>query len=108
MTDDLELVRRLSVLVESVHAVVYFASEPAAAYAELGLRGYFASRAAALGQAGPELVTALFGGCAPDMVSRAVPQVWSIATPGQVQAALLPGVGCGVASAPRRGLAAAG
>jgi hypothetical protein len=41
VTDDLELVRRLGVLVESVHAVVYVASEPAAAYAELALRGYW-------------------------------------------------------------------
>jgi len=93
--DDLALVRRLGVLVESVHAVVYFAPEPMAAYAGLGLRGYwrgyFASRAAPLGAAGPELVTALFGGFAPTMVSRAVPQVWSVASPPQVQAARLAG-----------------
>lgn len=89
--DDLGLVRRLGVLVESVHAVVYFAPEPLAAYAELGLRGYwrgyFASRAAPLGAAGPQFVTALFGGFAPTMVSRAVPHVWSVASPPQVQAA---------------------
>lgn len=93
--EDLELVRRLGVLVESIHAVVYFAPEPQAAYAELGLRGYwrgyFASRAAPLGPAEPELVTALFGGFAPEMVARAVPQVWSVATPQQVQAARLSG-----------------
>ena len=40
MTDSTGLVRRLSVLVESIHAVVYFAPEPQSAYAELGLRGY--------------------------------------------------------------------
>jgi hypothetical protein len=94
--DDLPLVRRLGVLVESVHAVVYFAPEPLAAYAELGLRGYwrgyFASRAAPLGAIGPELVTALFGGFAPTMVERAVPQVWSVASPQQVQAARVDGV----------------
>ena len=88
-------VRRLSVLDESIHAVVYFAPEPQAAYAELGLRGYwrgyFASRAAPLGPAGPELVTALFGGFAPAMVARAVPEVWAVATPQQVQAARLAG-----------------
>jgi len=93
--DDLELVRRLGVLIESIHAMVYFAPEPQAAYAELSLRGYwrgyFASRAAPLGAAGPELVTALFGGFAPQMVARAVPQVWSVATPQQVQAARLAG-----------------
>ena len=92
---DLELVRRLGVLVELIHAVVYLAPEPQAAYAELGLRGYwrgyFASWAAPLGPAGPELVTALFGGFAPEMVARAVPQVWSVAPPPQVQSARLTG-----------------
>ena len=89
--DHLVLIRRLGVLVESVHAVVYFAPEPQAAYAGLGLkgywRGYFASRAAPLGEAGPELVTALFAGFAPAMVARALPAVWGIASPQQVQAA---------------------
>jgi hypothetical protein len=89
--NDGALVRRLGVLVESIHAIVYFAPEPQAGYAELGLRGYwrgyFASRSAALGAAGPELVTALFGGFAPAMVARALPEVWTIASPQQVQAA---------------------
>jgi len=93
--DDFALVRRLGVLVESVHAVVYFAPELTVAYAGLGLRGYwrgyFASRAAPLGAAGPELVTALFGGFAPSMVGRAVPQVWSVASPQQLQAARVAG-----------------
>ena len=93
MADSTGLVRRLSVLVESVHAVVYFAPEPQSAYAELGLRGdwrgYFASRAAPLGAAGPQLVTALFGGFARAMVTRSVPEVWAVASPQQVQAARL-------------------
>ena len=85
MTD---LVRRLAGLTEVLHAVVYFAPEPAERYAALGLRGYwrgyFASRAAALGPASPELVTAVFGGFAPAMVARALPQVWSLASPADV------------------------
>src|SRR5450759_5796707 len=93
MADSTGLVRRLSVLVESIHAVVYFAPEPQSAYAELGLRGYwrgyFASRAAPLGAAGPQLVTALFGGFARAMVTRSVPEVWAVASPQQVQAARL-------------------
>jgi len=68
--DDLELARRLGVLVESVHAVVYFAPEPKAAYAELGLRGYwrgyFAGRAAPLGAPGPS-----------PRCSMALPPPWS-------------------------------
>lgn len=87
--------RRLGALVETIHAVVYFAHEPQVAYAELGLRGYwrryFASRAAPLGTVGPELVTALFGGFAPAMVARALPEVWTVAAPERVQAARLEG-----------------
>lgn len=74
--------------IESVHDVVYFAPEADAAYAEVGLRGwwngYFASRAAALGTPGPAVVTALFHGFAPAMVARAVPKVWTVAEPERV------------------------
>lgn len=95
VSDSLGVVRRLGVLVESVHAVVYFAPEPQALYAKLRLRGYwrgyFASRAAALGPVGPELVTALFGGFAPAMVARALPEVWALASPEQVGQARLAG-----------------
>ncbi len=90
-----EGVRRLGVLVETVHAVVYFAPEPQAEYAALGLRGYwrgyFASRACALGPVGPELLTALLAGFAPGMVARAVPDVWSMAPPATVRQARLSG-----------------
>lgn len=90
-----EAVRRLGVLVETVHAVVYFALEPQTEYAALGLRGYwrgyFASRACALGPVGPELLTALLAGFAPDMVARAVPGVWSVAPPETVRQARLSG-----------------
>jgi hypothetical protein len=105
-TEDTSQVRLLGVLVESIHAVVYFAPEPQAAYSELGLkgywRGYFASRAAPLGAAGPQLVTALFGGFAPAMVGRAVPGVWEVTSPQQVQAARLAGGDGRVAPTARR------
>ena len=97
---DQVLIRRLGVLVETVHAVVYFSPEPQAAYGELGLRGfwrgYFASRSAPLGAVGPALVTALFGGFAPAMVARALPEVWSVASPERVQAARLAGASAGL------------
>lgn len=90
-----ELVRPLGVLVETLHSVVYFAPEPQAKYAELGLRGYwrgyFASRACALGPVGAELLTALLAGFAPAMVARAVPDVWSVASPEDVRLARLSG-----------------
>ena len=86
-------VRRLGQLVECIHAPVYFAPEAQQAYAALGLRGYwrgyFASRAAALGTPSAAEVTRLFGGFAPAMVSRAIPEVWSLTTPTSVLAVRL-------------------
>ncbi|MEH3033170.1 MAG: MarR family transcriptional regulator [Aeromicrobium erythreum] len=69
--------------VETIHDVVYFAPDAKERYGALGLRGYwrgyFASRAGALGTPGAEVVTAAFHGFAPGMVARAVPEVWSLA-----------------------------
>lgn len=88
-------VRRIGAVTETLHAVVYFAPEPLEAYQALGLkgywRGYFASRAGALGPVGPDEVTALFGGFAPFFVARAVPEVWTIASPEAAVAARLGG-----------------
>jgi hypothetical protein len=82
------VVRRLGMLTETIHAVVYFAPEAQEAYARLGLkgywRGYFASRTAALGPVGAEVAAAVLGGFAPSFVERAVPAVWEIAAPGAV------------------------
>jgi hypothetical protein len=72
-------------LFEPLHAVAYFTPEPRAAFEQVGLRGYwrgyFAGRAAPLGPVGPSPVVAAFFGFAPSMVARAVPDVWSRATP---------------------------
>ncbi|WP_205471775.1 hypothetical protein [Nocardioides sp. SYSU D00038] len=69
--------------VETLHDVVYFAADTRDRYAALGLRGYwmgyFASRAGALGEAPPEVVTAAFHGFAPAMVARALPDAWRLA-----------------------------
>jgi hypothetical protein len=69
--------------VEALHSVVYFADGTATEYPAVGLRGfwrgYFASRAAALGTPSTELVTATFFGFAPAFVSRAIPEVWELA-----------------------------
>lgn len=71
--------------VEPLHAVTYFAPEAVAACTELGVQGfwagYFAQRAAPLGAAPPEVVTALFHSFHPGLVARAVPHVWTLATP---------------------------
>jgi hypothetical protein len=77
--------REMWTLYEPVHAVTYFAPESMAAYQAAGLRGYwrgyFAGRTAALGPVGPAPVVAAFFGFAPRMVERALPDVWTRATP---------------------------
>lgn len=79
--------RRMWRAVEPVHAVTYFAPESKAACDALGTKGhwmsYFGLRAAPLGAAPPELVAALFYNFAPGMVARAVPDVWTVASPQQ-------------------------
>ncbi len=80
-------------LIESCHAVVYFAPETRTAYAEAGLKGYwmgyFASRSAALGAPSPQVVTATFYNFAPGMVARAIPDAWRHSSPERVLAARL-------------------
>ena len=83
--------RQLWRSVEALHDVVYFTPAATTAYADVGCRGwwmgYFASRAAALGPVGPEVVTATFFGFAPDMVRRAIPDAWQLADRDAVLAA---------------------
>jgi hypothetical protein len=87
--------RELWTLYEPVHAVTYFTPEGRAAYEAAGLRGYwrgyFAGRAAPLGPVGPAPVVAAFFGFAPAMVERALPDVWSRASPERTLAARVDG-----------------
>jgi hypothetical protein len=87
--------RRMWTLYEPIHAIVYFAPEPLAAFQAAGLkglwRGYFAGRAAPLGPVGAAPVVASFFGFAPGMVARAIPDVWQRATPEAVLRARLEG-----------------
>lgn len=80
-------------LLEPVHGAVYFAPDARERFDAAGLRGfwmgYFASRAAALGAAGPELVTATFYVFHPAMVARALPDAWDRARPADVLATRL-------------------
>jgi len=72
-------------LFEPIHAVVYFAPDAREAFVAAGLRGfwrgYFAGRAAPLGPVGAPPVQAAFFSFAPSMVTRAMPEVWTHATP---------------------------
>jgi hypothetical protein len=81
--------------VEAVHSPVYFGSDVTERLTDLGLTGfwmsYFASRSAALGTPGPELVTATFHGFAPSKVARALPEAWDLASRDDILAARLDG-----------------
>ena len=82
------LARRLWESVEPLHALVYFAPEPAEAVQALGIpswwMGYFTGRVAPLGAPEPAAVTAMLFGFAPSMVGRAIPDAWAYATPEDV------------------------
>ncbi|MGY1857969.1 SCO6745 family protein [Modestobacter sp. SYSU DS0290] len=95
-----ETARRLWALGEPFHALTYFAEEARTAFGRAGLRGfwsgYFAGRAAPLGPAGPELVTATFASFAPAFVARRVPAVWTAVTPADALGARLAGVDAAV------------
>jgi len=82
-------------LFEPLHAVSYFAPEAREHFEAAGLRGYwrgyFAGRAAPLGAVDAPPVIAAFFGFAPSMVHRAVPDVWSRATPEKALEARLSG-----------------
>jgi hypothetical protein len=81
---------------EPVHAVTYFAPASHAAWAAAGLRGfwrgYFATRTAALGEVPAGTATAVLYNFAPAMVARAIPEVWTLATPAAAWDARLAGV----------------
>jgi hypothetical protein len=89
------LARRIWRVGEPVHAIVYFHPASAAAWQAAGLRGfwrgYFATRAAPLGAVGPGPVSAAFYNFQPEMVARALPEVWSMATPAEAIEARLAG-----------------
>ena len=85
VADAAQTARAMWTLFEPIHAVTYFAPEARAAFERAGLRGfwrgYFAGRAAPLGQAGAAVVTASFFNFAPAFVARAIPAVWELVTP---------------------------
>jgi hypothetical protein len=87
--------RRMWSLFEPIHAVTYFAPQARSAFEAAGLRGfwrgYFAGRSAPLGPVGPGPVIAAYFGFAPQMVTRALPDVWTRITPAGALEARLAG-----------------
>jgi hypothetical protein len=88
--------RRLWQLLEPYHGLTYFAPEAQQAFEDIGLRGfwrgYFASRAAPLGPVDASPVTAIFFGFHSAFVARALPSVWSMASPDAALDARLAGI----------------
>ncbi|MEV7770719.1 hypothetical protein [Kitasatospora sp. NPDC086791] len=95
MADLVHPARALWWLFEPVHAVTYFLPEGRAAFEEAGLHGrlhgYFANRSAPLGAVDAAPVVAAFFSFSPAMVERALPEVWSHASPEEALAARLKG-----------------
>ena len=80
--------RELWFRIETIHAVTYFAPECREATTELGLRGfwmgYFAARAAPMGAVPAGVVEATFFNFHPEMVRRAIPAAWALASPDSI------------------------
>jgi hypothetical protein len=76
--------RRVWQLLETLHAVTYFADECRQANVDVGLKGfwmgYFAARAAPMGEVAPGVVSATFFNFHDDMVIRALPDAWQLAS----------------------------
>ncbi|WP_093616173.1 SCO6745 family protein [Streptomyces indicus] len=95
MSEEIALsrVRQLWHLTEPLHAVLYYAPEAFDEAAGLGYKteerwpSYFPWRAAPLGAAGAELVTATFYSFSPRMVAEHVSGAWRTASPEAVLAA---------------------
>jgi hypothetical protein len=95
-TTELQLARAAHRTLEPLHIVAYFAPEPGERYAALGIkggmRGYFASRSAALGRVPVEVVVSTFYNFSPSLVGQAIPSVWEVTTPEAVQEARYAGI----------------
>ena len=81
---DATLARKMWRTLEPYHGMIYFSSHAADAYRQLGItgqRGYFASRSAAMGAVGAEVVVATFFNFNPALVHDAIPAAWEAAPP---------------------------
>lgn len=83
--------RHLTRALDGIHVLAYFDREVLAAWKAVGLKGYwmgyFASRAAAMGPVEAAVVEATFPSFDVERIRRAIPDAWSLATPGEILAA---------------------
>lgn len=87
------LARRFFDRYEPVHGITYFAPGVRTVLDDMGFvgfwRGYFAGRSAPLGQVPAQVVTAVFYNFSTERVTKAVPAIWDVATPGEMVRARL-------------------
>lgn len=80
--------RRTWRTLEAYHGAIYFLPEAAEAYAAVGvvdrMTGYFASRSAAMGAVGADVVIATFFNFDHELVRRSMDGVWSVVSPEQM------------------------
>jgi hypothetical protein len=73
---------------EPYHGAIYFVPEAGEEYAKVGvddwMSGYFASRSAAMGAVGADVVTATFFNFDHDLVRRSMDGVWEMTSPARM------------------------
>jgi hypothetical protein len=79
---------QLSRALDRLHSTIYFAPEANERFSELGLEHqrmqYFASRSAPMGAVGAKVVAATFYNFNPELIAKAIPAAWEIASPTAV------------------------
>jgi hypothetical protein len=79
---------QLSRALDRLHSTIYFAAESSERFSELGLENqrtqYFASRSAPMGAVGAKIVAATFYNFNPELIAKAIPAAWEIASPDAV------------------------
>jgi hypothetical protein len=79
---------QLSRALDRLHSTIYFAAESSERFSEVGLENqrmqYFASRSAPMGAVTANVVAATFYNFSPELIAKAIPAAWEIASPGAV------------------------
>lgn len=79
---------QLSRALDRLHSTIYFVPEANERFAELGLDNqrmqYFASRSAPMGAVSAKVVAATFFNFNPELIAKAIPAAWDVASPAAV------------------------
>jgi hypothetical protein len=79
---------QLSRALDRLHSTIYFAPDAGEKFSELGLTNqrqqYFASRSAPMGAVTAKVVAATYYNFSPELIAKAIPAAWEIASPAAV------------------------